>query len=209
LRLAIPLVLLAALATSCGGRGTPVDETGLVLGGGETSVFARASQLYFRGSLSRAREEFNAVIYRFPDSRLVEEARLAVRRIDIDLGLQAADTSGHVAGTSPSVAVVGLPQNGPRIARLVSALTARGYDASAVQDEGAPDMTLLLYPDGLEQEAQTLAESLSSWLAQPPDIPVQPGGQITEAILPGHAGLVVVVGSDAVISASAPLLQTD
>lgn len=186
-----------------------MDETGLVRGESETALFARASQLYFRGSLSRAREEFNAVIYRFPESRLVEEARLAVRRIDVDLGSASADTSGQLPRTSPAVAVVGLPSNGPRIARLAAALVARGYDASAIQDDGAPDMTLLLYPDGLEPEAQILAESLEVWLTQPSDVPVQPGGQITAAILPGHTGLVVVVGSDAVVGASAPAPQTD
>lgn len=201
LRVLAPLILAAMAA--CGGSGSPTDENGLVRGDDETALFARASQLYFRGSLSRSRDEFNAVIYRYPGSMLVDEARLAVRRIDIDLGAIAADTTGP-ARARPSVVVVGLPVNGPRITRLVAALNASGYDASAAEDEGAPDMTVLLYPDGLEAEAGRLADSLHSWLAQPAEIPVQPGGQIAQTILPGHSGLVVVLGSDAVIGASAP-----
>lgn len=209
MRFLVAASVLIALSAACGGRGAPLDETGLIRGEGETALFARASQLYFRGSLSRAREEFNAVIYRFPDSGLVDEARLAVRRIDIDLGPALADTSVQDQGTSPSVAVVGLPANAPRVARITAALSASGYDASAIQDDGAPDMTLVLFPDGLEPEASILAESLGVWLTQPSEIPVQSGGQITEAILPGHTGLVVVVGSDAVVGASAPVPPPD
>jgi|WetSurMetagenome_2_1015567.scaffolds.fasta_scaffold00236_12 hypothetical protein len=196
---------LAALLCSCGSGGPGTDEGGLVQGRDEMATFARASQLYFRGSLSRSREEFNSVVYGFPDSPLVGEARLAIRRIDSDLGGPSADSSGTPPLPGPSVAVVGLAASSPRMTRIAAALSAAGYDATVVEDDGSPDMTLVLYPDGLRDEALVLADTLANWLTQPVTIPVQPGGQITSAILPGHSGLVVVVGSDAVVGSSAPM----
>lgn len=195
-------VAAAALALACG-SGSGTDSSGLIVDRGDVTAFARASQLYFRGSLSRAREGFNVIVYRYPGSPLAEDARMALRRIDQDLGDVHADTSAAPArGTS--VAVVGLPANSPKVQRLVSALTASGWNSWAVQDSGAPDLTVVLYPDGLEGEAAEAGDSLDSWLTSPDAVPVQPAGQMTEAIVPGHDGLVVILGGDATFANRVP-----
>lgn len=195
-------VAAAVLALACG-SGSGTDSSGLIVDRGDVTAFARASQLYFRGSLSRAREGFNVIVYRYPGSPLAEDARMALRRIDQDLGDASADTSSApVRGAS--VAVVGLPAYAPRAQRLASALTACGWSSWAVQDSGAPDLTVVLYPEGLESEAAEAGDSLDSWLTSPDAVPVQPGGQMIEAIVPGHGGLVVILGGDAAFSGRMP-----
>jgi hypothetical protein len=194
---------ILALA-SCGSRPLEVDESGLVVEESDLTAFARASQLYFRGNLSRARDGFNSVIYRFPGSILEEDATLAVRRIEQDLGTGPGVDSGSVTTRSVEIAVVGLPVNSPRISAVVSALQASGWSAWSVLDDGAPDITVVLYPDGLGSEAAITRDSLHSWLTAPGTIPVQPGGQMMDAIVPGHEGIVVVIGGDAAVSPRAP-----
>ncbi|NLP04398.1 LytR C-terminal domain-containing protein [Candidatus Fermentibacteria bacterium] len=196
------VVFLLLAAVSCGGGGTGDD--GLLRGDGEAELFGRASQLYFRGSLSRAREEFNVFLDRFPSSPLIAEAGLALRRIEQDLGGTQPDTAVSVSPTRSPVAVVSLPANAPRLGRIAGALQARGFTVVTAQDEGAPNITVVLYPEGLDDEASLVADSLEGWLTSPATVPVQPGGGITSSIVPGHTGVVVVIGTDAVVSPTAP-----
>lgn len=202
-RAAAGLVLLVLAAVSCG-RGGATGADGLLRGDGETELFGRASQLYFRGSLSRARDEFSSFLDRFPSSPLAAEAGLALRRIDQDLGGSLPDTATAAVPPRLHVAVVSLPANSPRLARIAGALQARGFAVVTAQDEGAPDITLVLYPPGLDAEAALVADSLEAWLTSPATVPVQPGGGITSAIVPGHEGVVIVIGTDAVVSPAAP-----
>ncbi len=199
----VALVSLIA-AASCGSRPMDVDESGLIAEESDITAFARASQLYFRGNLSRARDGFNAIVYRYPDSVLGEDAALAARRIDQDLGSVQPVDSGTVPSRGVEIAVVGLPVNSARISSVSSALQASGWTSWPVLDEGAPDITVVLFPDGLAQEAEVAGDSLHSWLTSPPSIPVQPGGQMMDAIVPGHTGLVVIIGGDAAVSPHAP-----
>jgi hypothetical protein len=189
----------------CGGDGHPVDAEGLIRGDTGMDAFARACQLYFRGSLSRAMDEFNGVIYRFPDSPLVEDARLAVRRIEADL------TAGEIAVNpdnmflvARSAVLVGRQSALPAMDRIASAMTERGLSVEIYQDDGAPEMTIVLYPEGELQEAGEIADSLSVWLTRPETVPVQPGGELTHSIVPDYEGILVIVGTDATVSPHAP-----
>ena len=199
----VPFLLLAA-AVSCGRDPVDTDDAGLVVEESDLDAFARASQLYFRGNLSRARDGFNVLVYRFPDSPLAEDAGLAIRRIEQDLGSVPAGDSGQTPSRSVEIAVVGLPANSARISQVVGALQSRGWNSWPVLDEGAPDITVVLYPDGLAAEASVAGDSLHAWLTSPVSVPVQPGGQMMDAIVPGHDGLVVVIGGDAAVSTRAP-----
>lgn len=182
-----------------------MDGSGLASEETDLSAFTRASQLYFRGNLSRARDAFNVIIYRFADSPLAGDAGLAVRRIEQDLGADAADAGdGNGSAGSPAVAVVGLPSNTARVARVAAALTASGWTATVVHDAGAPDITVVLFPEGMQDGARTVGDSLDSWLVTPDPVPVQPGGQIMGTIVPGHEGILVVVGADAQTAAGIP-----
>jgi hypothetical protein len=199
-------LLAIVLLPGCGSRSS---EQGVLLGDDEVTSFARASQLYFRGSLSLARDEFASFIDRYPGSPVAAEAVLALRRIDQDLGETVpVDSAAPVPLSGIPVAVVGLPGNAQRVNRVLSALLARGYLATSALDEGAPDMTLVLFPEGFDQEAAQLADTLGAWLTSPASIPVQPGGQIAATIVPGHSGLLVVVGADASMGAGAPISPT-
>lgn len=200
------LVLLLVTIVYCGGQSTDVDGSGTVSGDTDLKAFARASQYYFRGSLSRANDEFNAVIYRYPDSPLNEDARLALRRIEYDMCSTTgrADTSTVFQSEIHVIALIGRPAVRTRLERLVSAFRSRGYAAEAIEDNGAPDITLILSPSSLMNEAEILSDSLESWLSRPERIPIQPSGTIHQTIIPGHDGLLVVVGSDAVIRPTAP-----
>ena len=191
-------------AASCGSRPMDTDESGLIREESDITAFARASQLYFRGNLSRARDGFNAIIYRYPDSVLGEDAALAARRIDQDLGSTRQVDSGRAPSRGVEIAVVGLPVNSARISSISSALRASGWTSWPVQDAGAPDITMVLFPDGRAPEAEVAGDSLHAWLTSPSSIPVQPGGQMMDAIVPGHTGLVVIIGGDAVVSPRAP-----
>lgn len=198
-----------ALLCSCGGGGTRVDESGVVEGGEDLQVFARASQYYFRGNLTRAEEEFNRLLLTFEDSPLAEDAGLAVRRIGQDTTESLpGDSTPEPSGTGwPVVALVGHPGTSRTMERLELAFRSTGILAEVIEDEGAPDMTVVLYPTALEQKAYELADTLESWLTQPLEVAVQRGGGIHETIVPGHSGLLVVVGSDASVRQTAPGLE--
>jgi hypothetical protein len=91
--------------------------------------------------------------------------------------------------------------------RLELAFRSSGILAEVIEDEGAPDMTIVLYPGSLEQRAYELADTLESWLTQPLEVVVQRSGTIHETIVPGHSGLLVVVGRNASVRQTAPGLE--
>ena len=101
-------------AASCGSRPMDTDESGLIREESDITAFARASQLYFRGNLSRARDGFNAIIYRYPDSVLGEDAALAARRIDQDLGSTRQVDSGRAPSRGVESAVCLWPSESRR-----------------------------------------------------------------------------------------------
>ncbi len=205
----VSIVLLAAfvIATSCGQGNENVDRSGLTVGDDDASIFARASQQYFRGSLSSSRENFNSLIYRFPDSPLNHDAQLAVRKINFELSgnpdLSVPVDQDNVELTPfPNVALVSSPAVSASIIQLETLLISAGASPVIVEDYGAPDVTLVLYPEGYLLQANIVSDSLSSWLSSHSSVPVQPGGDIISTVAPHHQGVVIVIGTDAIVDAS-------
>jgi len=203
---AFAVTAAALLAASCGGGGR-YDDSGLASGSGDREVFLRASQEYFRGSLSAAEEGFGEIAAGSPDSPLLEDATLALRRIERERsGLPFADSLAGTGEAPPvgsplvsSVALVGRPLVANQMERLSGLFAAVGCAPVSIEDQGAPQSTIVLFPDGMEAEAAILADTLAAWLASPAEIVVQPGGSVIPTIAPGHEGIVVVVGTDAVV----------
>lgn len=196
------LVLAAVLLFSCGNSAEEFDHNGYAVGEDDAALFARGCQQYFRGSLSRSMETFNSLIYRFPDSPLRSDSRLAVRRIESDLSgddFTSPDTSSAVRVDFPLVAIVGKPMVYSTVTRLESVVVTTGTPPMAIEDSGAPDVTLVLYPEGMEEQANVVSDSLSGWLSSHSSVPVQKGGDIIASVAPDHTGIVIVVGSDAVV----------
>lgn len=204
-RVIIVSIAILVIATSCGQGNENVDRSGLTVGDDDASIFARASQQYFRGSLSSSRENFNSLIYRFPDSPLNPDAQLAVRRIDIELSgnPDLSVEQNHVELTPfPEVALVSSPAVSASITQLETILISAGASPVIVEDSGAPDVTLVLYPEGYLLQANIVSDSLSSWLTSHSSVPVQPGGDIISTVAPDHQGVVIVIGTDAIVDAS-------
>lgn len=206
-RLIVISLAILVITTSCGHGNESVDRSGLAVGDDEVSIFARATQQYFRGSLSSSRESFNSLIYRFPDSPFNHDAQLAVRKIDSELygnpDLTDSIEHSNVELTPfPEVALVRSPAVSANIAQLETLLISAGASPFIVEDFGAPDVTLVLYPEGYLLQANIVSDSLSSWLASHSSVPVQPGGDIISTVAPGHDGVVIVIGTDAVVNAS-------
>ena len=203
-RLRVPaLFLLLGILASCGGGG--YDEEGLASGDSEEQLFLRASQQYFRGSLTTSRNGFNAIASSCPDSPLADDALMASRMIERELGgLPDTVETVEVVETDPfpPLALVGKPSTSTEMGRLVDLLNAQGCIPVSIEDQGAPGMTLVLYPEGSQAEAQRVADSLSSWLSSPPSVGIQPGDNVIPAVAPGHQGIVVVVGTDAFVDRS-------
>lgn len=190
------LVLLFA----CGGGDGGLDERGLAAGETALGQFARASQLYWRGSLSASREEFNGVIYRFPGSPLADDARLAVRRIDGELGGDQFHGPATPAGgvfRGFSITLVGDPGARAIMETLGERLSGRGSTVDLLFDPQSPEVTVVLYRQGYEEGAGLVADSLSGWLARPSAVEHQGGGGLIDAVAPGSGGIMVVVGTDA------------
>ena len=138
----------------------------------------------------------------FPDSPLRSDSRLAVRRIESDLSgddFTSPDTSSAVRVDFPLVAIVGKPMVYSTVTRLESVVVTTGTPPMAIEDSGAPDVTLVLYPEGMEEQANVVSDSLSGWLSSHSSVPVQKGGDIIASVAPDHTGIVIVVGSDAVV----------
>lgn len=206
-RLIIVSLAILVIATSCGQGNESVDRSGLTVGDDDMSIFARATQQYFRGSLSSSREIFNSLIYRFPDSPFNQDAQLAVRKIDSELSgnpdISMSVEQNNVELTPfPEVALVSSPAVSASITQLETLLISAGATPFIVEDYGAPDVTLVLYPEGYLLQANIVSDSLSSWLASHSSVPVQPGGDIISTVAPGHQGVVIVIGTDATVDAS-------
>ena len=199
--------LLAAvlLTAGCGGGGSDYDRQGLLQGDGDTGDFTRASQLYFRGNLSDARELLTGFGERYPESPLAEDASLALRRIESDLA-GASSVPDSTAGPSdaPRLTLISRPGLSASADRLAEALRSRGFEASCTQDQGAPEITLVLYTEGYREDAARLTEALGRVLSRPETVPSQPAGELAEMVAPGFSGVILVVGSDAVPAAGGP-----
>ncbi len=195
----LPVVIFAL---ACGGGSKGFDHAGYSVGEDDLSVFTRACQQYFRGSLSNSKESFNSLIYRFPDSYLNGDAQLAVRRIEYELtGVSEIPIENDSGMTLifPSVAIVGIPSVVSTVSQLEILIASTGTPPLTIEDAGAPDVTLVLYPDGFQEQAFTVSDSLSSWLSSHSSVPVQPGGDIISTVAPGHSGIVIVIGTDAMV----------
>ncbi len=193
------------LALACGGGSENYDQAGYSEGDDDLSVFARASQQYFRGSLSNSKETFNSLIYRFPDSYLNGDAQLAVRKIEYELTGVSEDSiedNSSIPLRFPSVALVGPPSVISAVSQLEILIVTTGTPPLTIEDAGAPDVTLVLYPDGFQEQAYIVSDSLSSWLSSHSSVPVQPGGDIISTVAPGHPGVVIVIGTDATVDTS-------
>ncbi len=204
-RLLYSIFPVLILALACGGGSNSFDHSGYFAGDDDLSVFTRATQQYFRGSLSNSKETFNTLIYRFPDSPLNSDAMLAVRRIEHELTGPAeipVENNGSVQANFPAVAVVGTPAVFSSVSQLEALIVTTGTPPLIVEDAGAPDVTLVLYPDGYFDQANIASDSLSSWLSSHSSVPVQPGGDIISSVAPGHSGVVIVIGTDADVDAS-------
>jgi hypothetical protein len=192
-----PVLLLLAL--SCGGD--RYDPAGLASGSSDEEAFLRASQQYFRGSLSAAADGFGDLAANHADSPLADDAFLAARMINRELSglpdsievLAPVDTA-----VFPPLVLVGQPVASVEMAMIARLLAEEGCTADVIEDQGAPDMTLVLYPEGSQASAQLVADSLSAWLSSPSVIYTQPGGNVIPSVAPGNEGIVVVVGTDAV-----------
>ncbi len=200
-------VLSLFFLVSCGGGGEATDVNGLVEGQTPMAQFARASQLYWRGSLSASREEFNGVIYRHPGSVLADDARLAVRRIQAELGAEtdaatASGSDGALRGLD--VVVVGRSAGGEAMEWISERLTRSGCSVETVTDPEAPQVTVVLYRQGHEAAAGAVSDSLSLWLSRPESVEHQGGGSLIDAVSPGGGGIMVVVGVDAVPAQQSP-----
>ncbi|RKZ06199.1 hypothetical protein DRQ25_14440 [Candidatus Fermentibacteria bacterium] len=199
---ALPIVIFAL---ACGGANKGFDHAGYSVGEDDLSVFTRACQQYFRGSLSNSKESFNSLIYRFPDSYLNGDAQLAVRRIEYELtGVSEIpiENDSGIPVIFPSVAIVGIPSVVSTVSQLEIIIASTGTPPLRIEDAGAPDVTLVLYPDGFQEQAFTVSDSLSSWLSSHSSVPVQPGGDIISTVAPGHSGIVIVIGTDAMVDGS-------
>jgi hypothetical protein len=188
--------LLAVLVAGC--TDASVDGEGLADGSCAQTLFTRASQLYFRGRLSAALEDFNGVIYRYPDTNYAADARLAVRRIERDL---TGDENGAVSEGPPvvraAVAVVGSPLASQGVARVSAGFRGLGVSVIEVSDHQAPEITMVFHAQGFLSEASVLAEHLGGWLLRPESVSVRPGDELIEAVAPG-AEIMIIIGSDAV-----------
>ena len=206
-RLIIVSLAILVIANSCGQGNESVDRSGLTVGDDDMSIFARATQQYFRGSLSSSREIFNSLIYRFPDSPFNQDAQHAVRQIESEQTgkpyISMSVEQNNVELTPfPEVALVSSPAVSASITQLETLLISAGATPFIVEDYGAPDITLVLYPEGYLLQANIVSDSLSSWLASHSSVPVQPGGDIISTVAPGHQGVVIVIGTDATVDAS-------
>ena len=197
------LLLTLLLLFACGG-GETLDSQGLASSDSAFEQFTRASQLYYRGRLTAALDEFNGVIYRFPNSPLASDARLAVRRVESDLSGEVAMAEfPNEAGITASIAVVGKPSVSSSIHQASSSLRLLGPGVTEIIDAEAPELTVVFYCQGYDEAALTVADSLGKWLSHPENIAHRPGEELIAAVAEGY-DVLVIVGSDAVFTQSMP-----
>jgi len=196
--LMLPVLILVA----CGG-GVKLDSDGLASSESALEQFTRASQLYYRGRLTAALDEFNGVVYRYPDSPLASDARLAVRRLESDLSGEDRQGSTDVDPVvNARIAVVGRPAVNSSIVSVGTAVRTLGAAVTEITDEQAPPLTVVFYNAGYENDASTIADSLGRWLSHPESIACRQGDELIGTVASGY-DVLVIVGSDAVfVSAS-------
>jgi hypothetical protein len=193
----IPVLLLLA----CGGSKT-LDSDGLASTDSAFEQFTRASQLYYRGRLTAALDDFNGVIYRYPDSPLASDARLAVRRLESDLsGEELPNSTVCVPAVVASVAVVGRPAVNSSVVSVSSAIRTLGATVTEITDDQAPPLTVVFYGHGYDEAASTVADSLGRWLAHPETVLCRPGDELIGTVA-GEYDVLVIVGSDAVFAST-------
>jgi len=198
----LQLLSLVLLCISCGAEN--IDADGLVSPESAVEQFARASQYYYRGRLTAAFEEFNGVIYRYPDSPLASDARLAVRRIESDLSGEPIQTGNDDhTNLSVQIAVVGKLAVNASVVSVASALRTLGTPVTELTDNQAPELTVVFYSPGCDYAASVVADSLGKWLSSPQTIAFRPGEELIDAVAGGY-DVLVIVGEDAVISSLMP-----
>ncbi len=194
----LPIMTFFVLVLAFGCNEDSLDPQGLASNENAVNQFARASQLYFRGRLTVALEEFNGVIYRYPDSPVSSDARLAVRRLESDLAdEQSTDVVSNVSSISARVAVVGKPAVNPSILRVTSHIRSLGASASEIVDDQAPELTTVFYNQGHQAEATLVTDSLVKWLSHPEIVACNQGDDLISAVASGF-DIMVIVGNDAV-----------
>ncbi len=194
---------LLLLFLACGSE-EHLDDQGLASSGSALEQFTRASQLYYRGRLTAALEEFNGVIYRYPDSPIASDARLAVRRVESDLaGSELTVNPIDECNIDARIAVVGKPAISYSIQQVASSLRTLGTAVTEISDAEAPELTVVFYREGYDAAALTVSDSLSRWLSHPDNIAYRPGEELITAVANGH-DVMVIVGSDAVFTAAMP-----
>ncbi|MCK5842019.1 MAG: hypothetical protein KAH31_07620 [Candidatus Sabulitectum sp.] len=194
-------LLITLLILGCGSS-EMLDSEGLAFAGSAFEQFTRASQLYYRGRLTAALDEFNGVIYRYPDSPLASDARLAVRRLESDLsGEDLQEHSSNDPGITARIAVVGRPAVNSSILSVAGAIRTMGAGVTEITDEQAPALTVVFYAQGQDEVASVIADSLGRWLTHPENIACRPGDELIGAVASGY-DVLVIVGSDAVFASS-------
>ncbi|MCK5131549.1 MAG: hypothetical protein KAR40_05295 [Candidatus Sabulitectum sp.] len=198
----VELFLLPALLLLACGNGEMLDSEGLASTGSAFEQFTRASQLYYRGRLTAALDEFNGVIYRYPDSPLASDARLAVRRLESDLsGEELHELTSTGSTVNARVAVVGRPAVNSSILAVGTALRTLGAGVTEITDDQAPALTVVFYSHGHDDAASIVADSLGRWLTHPETIAHRPGDELIGTVASGY-DVLVIVGSDAIFASS-------
>lgn len=193
--------LIVLLLLACD-NGEMLDSEGLASTGSAFEQFTRASQLYYRGRLTASLDEFKGVIYKYPDSPLASDARLAVRRLESDLS--GSEMQGDISASptiNARIAVVGRPAVNSSILTVGSALRTLGAGVAEITDDQAPALTVVFYSQGYDAAASIVADSLGRWLTHPETIAYRPGDELIGAVASGY-DVLVIVGSDAVFASS-------
>ncbi len=196
---ALLLFMLPVLFLACG-EGV-FDEEGLAPGQTALEQFTRASQLYYRGRLTASLEEFNGVIYRYPDSPFISDARLAVRRIESELAgeLSAQGSSHAMPELDLRIAVIGRPAVSGNVGTASDLLRGTGASITELTDHQAPEITMVFHAGGFQEQASIVADSLDRWLARPETIGARHGEELIEAVASG-SDVLVIIGNDAVFN---------
>ncbi len=195
------VLCLSLMVLACGGGSESLDSEGLASNETAFEQFTRASQLYYRGRLTSALDEFNGVIYRYPDSPLASDARLAVRRVESDLAGEEQEPNTDILSFNSRVAIVGRPGVVSAVHEVSSSLRTIGAGVTEIIDDQAPALTVVFYGQGFSSEASLIADSLGIWLSHPENIAFRPGDELISAVADGF-DVLVILGSDAVFAST-------
>jgi len=201
-----PFIIILSLlfaSAGCGKNSEQYDNAGMLSGSDDKLLFARGSQQYFRGRLSDAKISFETMITEYPESALLPDADLALRRINADLSAQPSTVSTTMETVEevvqqrfPSIAIVSNSNSSDAANELRNAFVTRGSTPLIKEDPGAANLTIVLYSDGMAAEAQLVADSLTEWISSHTLIQTQPGDTHISNVFPGHTGVLINVGSD-------------